>query len=190
MSSGRKCGLDTNEKGALAESAFASHAVRAGFGVFLPFSHYGRVDLILETPDRLVRVQCKWGSLVNGAIRASTTTNRFSPTRGRVSSRYEVGEVDALGVYCDELNRSFLVPIEVFHGLSAIHLRVDPPANNQQRSINWAAQYELGAVAQLEERRHGMAEVRGSIPLSSISRDPDQAGVSSREVRPRLIRAG
>jgi hypothetical protein len=31
-----------------------------------------------------------------------------------------------------------------------------------------AAQYELGAIAQLGERRHGMAEVEGSSPSSSM----------------------
>jgi hypothetical protein len=32
---------------------------------------------------------------------------------------------------------------------------------------------ELGAIAQLGERRHGMAEVVGSIPTSSIMSLPD-----------------
>jgi hypothetical protein len=49
-------------------------------------------------------------------------------------------------------------------------LRLVRAGNNQRAAINFAADYELsGAVAQLEERRHGMAEVRGSSPLSSTS---------------------
>ena len=66
------------------------------------------------------------------------------------------------------LDRCFLLPISVFAGLLTIHLRLAPPRNNQQACINLADDYDfVGAVAQLEERRHGMAEVRGSSPLSS-----------------------
>src|SRR5918999_1829877 len=49
----------------------------------------------------------------------------------------------------------------------AIHLRLAPCRNNQKQSIHWASQYELGAIAQLGERLHGMQEVAGSSPASS-----------------------
>ena len=58
--------------------------------------------------------------------------------------------------------------------MSTVHLRLTPARNNQKALIKMAEDYDLatmighlGAVAQLGERRHGMAEVRGSIPLSS-----------------------
>lgn len=50
-----------------------------------------------------------------------------------------------------------------------MHLRLVAARNGQRAALNWAQQYELGAVAQLAERRHGMAEARGSNPLSSTS---------------------
>ena len=51
--------------------------------------------------------------------------------------------------------------------LGAMYLRLAPAANNQAAAINWAADFDLGAIAQLGERRAGSAKVRGSIPLSS-----------------------
>lgn len=53
-------------------------------------------------------------------------------------------------------------------GRCRIQLRTTPPRNNQRAAINFAADYELGAVAQQEERRHGMPEATGSSPVSSI----------------------
>ncbi len=47
-----------------------------------------------------------------------------------------------------------------------------------------ARDYEFGAVAQLEERRHGMAEARGSSPLSSTS--SDEVTIGSHEFRNRF----
>jgi hypothetical protein len=64
--------------------------------------------------------------------------------------------------------------MDVFDGHQQVSLRLYPTRNNQRDGINWAAHYEfaatlgrLGAVAQLGERRHGMAEVTGSIPVGS-----------------------
>ena len=39
--------------------------------------------------------------------------------------------------------------------------------DNQRAALNWAADYELGAVAQLAERLSGTQEVGGSSPPSS-----------------------
>jgi hypothetical protein len=50
-----------------------------------------------------------------------------------------------------------------------MRLRLTPAANNQEAAINYAADYDFGAIAQLGERRHGMAEVVGSSPTSSTS---------------------
>jgi prevent-host-death family protein len=78
--------------------------------------------------------------------------------------------VQSIGVYRGELRRCYFLPIVDFAGKKMVHLRVGPARNNQRASLHWATDYEFpGAVAQLEERRHGMAEVRGSSPLSSTA---------------------
>jgi prevent-host-death family protein len=50
-----------------------------------------------------------------------------------------------------------------------LSLRTSAARNNQRAAINFAAEYELGAVAQLAERRYGIPEAEGSSPSSSIS---------------------
>ena len=60
-------------------------------------------------------------------------------------------------------------------GKSQLHLRLRPAQKWPASLINWAAEFELGAVAQLEERRAGSAKVRGSSPLSSTS-SPTEIG--------------
>jgi hypothetical protein len=65
------------------------------------------------------------------------------------------------------------LPERWFAGKMVIQVRVGPAKNGQQSCINLAERYEFnGAVAQLEERRHGMAEARGSSPLSSTPPQP------------------
>jgi prevent-host-death family protein len=84
-------------------------------------------------------------------------------------------------VYCGELDRCFLIPVNVAAGQHQLHLRLTPPRNGQRACITLADDFAFeGAVAQLGERRHGMAEVRGSIPLSSTPpHEPVTVGVNA-----------
>ena len=159
--------LSSTAKGAIAESMITAEAVRLGIDVYRPVTEGGRADLVFDFGDRLARVQCKWGRLVGDVIVVRTATCRHSPTRGYVKTTYAEDEIDAFGVYCGELNRCYYVPITDRAGKTDLHLRLRPARNNQRVGVTMAADYQFGAVAQLGERRHGMAEVRGSIPLSS-----------------------
>jgi hypothetical protein len=74
------------------------------------------------------------------------------------------------GIYCGDLDRCFLVPISVVAGKHMLRLRLTAPRNGQRACINLASNFDFeGAIAQLGERRHGMAEVVGSSPTSSTS---------------------
>jgi PD-(D/E)XK nuclease superfamily protein len=155
-------------KGAIAEIAVMAAAVELGFGVLRPVVEGRRCDLVIDTGPDLLRVQCKWAPRKGAVIVVHLNTCRHTP-RGYVRSTYGPDEVDGIAVYCQELKRCFYLPIEAVAGRSAMHLRLRRAANNQEAAINYADQYEFGAIAQLGERRHGMAEVVGSSPTSSTS---------------------
>jgi hypothetical protein len=148
--------LTPSQKGAVAESAFAFHAARLGLGVSRPLAEGERYDLILDTRPGLIRVQCKWGVRTRQVVAASLRSHRLTSS-GRVMTTYSRDEVDAIGIYCDELDSCYLVPIEVVAGRRGLYLRLAPSRNNQKTGINWASSYELGAIAQLGERRAGSA---------------------------------
>jgi hypothetical protein len=156
-------------KGAIAEAAITAAAVELGFVVLRPLVEGRRYDLIIDTGPRLVRVQCKWGRLKGDVVVVTVATCRYTPAHGYIRSKYTADEIDGVGVYCHELKRCFFLPIEVVGGRSGFHLRLTPAANNQRTAINWAAEYEFGAIAQLGERSTGSAEVGGSNPPSSTS---------------------
>jgi hypothetical protein len=106
--------------------------------------------------------------LVGDVIRIWLKTSRHTPRNGYVITTYDNTEVDAVAAYCPELDRCYLLPISLVGGRKSIYLRVGPPRNNQRLGLKWADAYEFpGAIAQLGERRHGMAEAAGSSPASS-----------------------
>ena len=170
--------LTPSQKGAIAETAFAHHATLLGLRVFRPVAEGGRCDMILDLRPQLVRVQCKWASRREGVVSASLQTSRRT-LDGYHRTTYSADEVDAVGLYCAVLDVCYLIPIAVVADKRAIQLRLEPCRNNQKQSINWASQYELGAIAQLGERLHGMQEVAGSSPASSTPSKPTLGSASA-----------
>ncbi len=159
--------LTSNDKGNIAEAAIALEAVKLGVDVLRPIAEHGRYDLAFDLRDRIIRVQCKWARLAGAVICVNLVGYRWTSS-GPVRTTYGAHEIDAVAAYCEPLNSVYLLPVSEIAGRASFYLRIAPTKNAQQAAINWAEQYLLsGAVAQLGERCHGMAEVRGSSPLSS-----------------------
>jgi PD-(D/E)XK endonuclease len=167
--------LTTNQKGAIAEAAIARAALISGYDVYRPMFEGGRYDLIFDTSEELLRIQYKWAPLYDNVIIIRSYRSRRNAD-GLLRRRYERGEFDALGAYCAKLDRCYLIPYDAIDGAVQVQPRVAPTRNNQHVGVRLAAHYEFGAtlpqtqlgpIAQLGERRHGMAEVAGSIPAGS-----------------------
>ena len=165
--------MTTDQKGAVAELAIALAAVRLGVDVYRPVAEGGRYDLIFEIEDRLWRVQCKWAPRHGEVVIVRCYSCRRN-REGLLKRLYAPGEVDAFAAYCPELDRCYFLPYALFESRTQVQLRLTPTQNNQSLGVNWASRFEFeatlgrpGAVAQLGERRHGMAEVTGSIPVGS-----------------------
>jgi hypothetical protein len=159
---------DTNHKGAVAEAFVAAQAIRAGYRVLRPLDDGGRYDLVFDDGRDLLRVQCKWAVKAGDVVQIRSYTSRRCAD-GQKRSPYLAGEIDLLAAYCAELDKVYVIPGDVAAGRFTFHLRLAPARNNQEEAILWAADHELGAIAQLGERLHGMQEVAGSSPASSTS---------------------
>jgi hypothetical protein len=161
--------LTTNQKGAIAETAIAHEAIKLGIDVYRPVAEGGRFDLIFVFEDAsLARVQCKWAVRLGDVV----VIHSYSCRRTREGVRrrcYTADEIDAIAAYCMELDRCFYVPIAKIAHHRQFQLRLGPARNNQTKGINWATEYDLGAIAQLGERSAGSRKGGGSSPPSSTS---------------------
>jgi PD-(D/E)XK nuclease superfamily protein len=169
--------LTTNQKGAIAEARIAAAAIEAGADVYRPVVEGGRYDLIFGIGGRLLRIQCKWATRYGGVV----VVRCYSARRARAGLErklYTAAEIDAFAVYCGETESCYYLPVDLVAGRAQLHLRLSPARNRQQLGTHDARRYELGAtlaglngpIAQLGERRHGMAKVVGSSPTGSMER--------------------
>lgn len=173
-------------KGAIAETAIAAEAVEAGFTVLRPITEGERYDLVFGVGGRLLRIQCKWARLRDGAVVVSARTSRRCAD-GYIRGTYGVEEIDYVVGYCHQVRKCYAVPITEFPESGQLSIRLDPPRNRQRAGLHFAEDYALGAIAQLEERGHGMAEVVGSSPTSSTPPGADcETLVGAHEFRNRF----
>jgi hypothetical protein len=142
---------NTSQVGEKTVAQVIAALVNLGKQVLFPFGDSKRYDLVIEEEDgRFFKVQCKTGRLVNGVI-LFPTSSFHAPSRTRLQRtirRSYQGEVDFFGVYCPQTGKVYLVPVKDL-GNNGAFLRVDPPKNNQQSRIRWAAPYEIGTIPQL-----------------------------------------
>jgi PD-(D/E)XK endonuclease len=166
--------MTTDQKGAIAEAAIALAALELGIEVYRPVAEGGRYDMIFDLGRELLRVQCKWGSAKGDVIIVHCNSTRRT-ANGFKRRPYSAAEIDAIAVYCGELRRCFLLPIERVDGQPVIALRFAACRNNQKRGVNWADEFDFaatlgrtqGAIAQLGERLDGIQKVAGSSPAGS-----------------------
>ena len=162
-------GLSPTEKGAIAELAIAHAAAEAGIVVSRPMVEGRRYDLIFDVGGELLRVQCKWARRRGDVVCVRLVSCRHTP-HGYVKTVYGRDEIDAIAAYCPDLRTCYFLTLDALVGRHQLHLRLSPAKNHQRVGVKMAAEYQLGAIAQLGERRHGMAEVEGSSPSSSIEK--------------------
>lgn len=135
--------LSSSQKGAAAEAEIAAALIRLDLVVLRPLSEGRRYDLVIDTGERLLRVQCKWASRRGGVLTARCITSRHTPS-GYRRTLYCASEIDAIAAYAPDTDRCYLLPVEITEGHPAISLRLVPTANNQVTRIRWARDYELG----------------------------------------------
>jgi hypothetical protein len=120
----------------------AAALVLQGKEVLVPLGDFLRYDLVIDEGGRFLRVQCKTGRLVKGAIVFHPCSIDSRSKQGGCIRKSYHGEVELFGVYCPELKKCYLVPVEDAT-MAVCSLRVEPPKNGQKTRIRWATSYEV-----------------------------------------------
>jgi PD-(D/E)XK endonuclease len=135
----------TVRKGQITETKILARLTELGYDCLIPWGNDRRYDLAIDNDRQLLRIQCKTGRLneKKGIIEFNTaiTYHARGDSGSHVRKGY-IGQADYFGVYCPELDRLYLVPIEATpRGIAS--LRVRPSKNGQVKGVLLAENYEL-----------------------------------------------
>lgn len=134
----------TQKVGNRSEACLLAALSRRYDRLLLPFGDGSRYDIVADCPvEGFVRIQCKTGRLLKGAVVFSTASTYGHHRQEGNPRRVYVGEIDYFAVWCEALAKGCLVPIGSAPGKSTQSLRVQQPRNNQMAGIMWARDYEI-----------------------------------------------
>ena len=121
------------------EAVILAELVKRGKIVLIPFGDKQRYDLVVDEKGKFIRIQVKTGRLLGDTIQFPTYTATYE---SYVPKSYK-GEVDYFGVWCEELNKSYLIPIEKT-GDTGCSLRIDTDC--KFKNANYACDFEMQDV--------------------------------------------
>ena len=126
-----------------AELAVAADLASYGYSIQFPFGEDSNYDLAIERNGSLERVQVKYARSRGGVVAVRCCSQSLTKGVVRQTKRYTSAMIEWLAVFDAGTQRCFYIPSEELgDGMSLIHLRLTPPANNQAKGIRMAADYE------------------------------------------------
>jgi PD-(D/E)XK endonuclease len=126
-------------KGKTSEAIILAALVKLGKHVLVPWGEE-RYDLALDEAGSLVRLQCKTGHIRDGCVCFKTS---ITDARRPLGDGGYAGQIDAFAVYCPQVERVYLVPIQAVRTSIGARLRLEPAKNGQTWNVRWARDFEL-----------------------------------------------
>ena len=123
---------DKRWKGTLTELAVAKALLKKKYPISFPYGENQRYDLVVEINGILKKVQCK-----NGRFRNEGVQFNCSGTNGPYTN-----DADFFGVYCIELDKTYLVPVDEV-GVREARLKLENIKQYPEQKIRWAKKYEI-----------------------------------------------
>jgi hypothetical protein len=137
--------VDTKLRADVAESAVITQLLKRGFRVLRPIGDRLPYDVALDCPGRLVRIQIKsaWYEPTKELYTVDcrrTKTNR----RQMLRQRYTQEDFDFAVLYIPEVERYYIMPVEVFNSYrSGISLVERDTRQRQPRSADFRERWDL-----------------------------------------------
>ena len=126
----------TKDKGDLGVAKVFADLASKGYLVLLPATEHAAFDLVAYDEARFVRVQVKYRSARNGAIKVAFRS-LWADRNGTHIRKLDKTEVDAVAIYCPEVDRCYYLDPTDF-GDSAT-LRIQQARNGQGAGVRDAA---------------------------------------------------
>ncbi|MBV8821936.1 MAG: hypothetical protein JO123_04000, partial [Ktedonobacteraceae bacterium] len=100
--------------------------------------------LLIEDADgKFWRIQCKTGWMdEEQTVILFATASSYNHTAKQKGWRHYRGQADYFAVYCEELDKVYLVPVDTV-GVTQAKLRLAATKNKQNKNVRWAHDYEL-----------------------------------------------
>ena len=135
--------LNSKQKGNVTEIETMLYFLERGYTVSKPYGDCEKYDLIIDINEKLYKIQCKTSlSKDNGKSFSFSTRTNTRKDGKTVHYFYSKNEID---FFATSFNKKiYLIPLEECH--SGKILRLEDAANNQEKNIVFASDYEADKI--------------------------------------------
>lgn len=110
-----------------------------GYIVSIPYGNNSRYDLLIDTGEKFIRVQCKTASKNDNGSYTIKTANSVSTTSQRKTKHYTKEEIDCIATIIE--NQLVIVPVDLIcHSESKI-FRTEPTKSGAKSNCNFITDY-------------------------------------------------
>lgn len=129
-------------KGNIGQFAIAKELSKNGYSIFTEEGDISKIDIIAEKDSKLIRIQCKAITEINGKI-----TVKFSKSGPNYHFTYTSDMFDYFGIYDLTNDKCYFVPSTLIDEKNcSIDLRIRPTKNNQNDLINHAHDFSYEKI--------------------------------------------
>lgn len=132
-------------KGKSTELQCAAAFAELGFNVLFPFGGQERYDIVVDTGEKFLRIQCKSASLYSGGNRIRFDTRSTNHKNSTKESRhYTKDEIDYFATAYD--GKCYVVPVEEVDGMSAVSIYLKKTKYTPNQNPKMGSDYEIRNV--------------------------------------------
>lgn len=135
--------MNSKQKGDITELEIILAFTKLGYNVLLPYGDRNRYDLVVDTGNKFIRIQCKTATKKdNGNYYIISCKSSHRKNGKCVSHPYFKNEIDYFATTINK--KQYLIPVEECN--SSKILRISSPKNSQKKNITFADNYLLEEV--------------------------------------------
>jgi len=128
--------MHSKRKGNIGELAVGLEFSKLGYSVFYENGDISKIDLIAEKNGKLIKVQIKAFTPINGAL-----VLNFKKSGPNYKFWYNLKEFDFFAIHDLKNKNTYLVSTKSCFGKKSISLRISNSKNYQNKSVNKAEDY-------------------------------------------------
>lgn len=131
--------MNTKDVGEASEARVIYEFKKRGTPVLQPVGDNQPYDIVIDSPDGLLKLQVKSGWVSDGVVKFNTS--RISQRTSNSRTDYTEDEIDAFVIFCEELDECYWVDVsDASDGKMSIRFE---DANFDHPNINWHTDYIL-----------------------------------------------
>lgn len=130
--------MNTKQIGDISEMKILAKLLEMGYSVLTPIGDRERFDLVVYHNDKFIRVQCKTGKIINGAIDVTRRSSYLNSQGKSVNKYYTSDEIDYIMIYEPTMNQIYIV--DVNNAPSKLRVVINKQI---QKTMKFAVDYEF-----------------------------------------------